>query len=420
MSILRSLLGGEGRATIESPRVPLTAATLGDYASGPPTLAGVNVSPELAMHYGPFYRGVAIIAGTCAGLPLVVYKRGTRDRLEVPLLDSPHKDMEPFGLWELTYLQRILWGNAYLQKMRNVNGEIVELLPMRPDKVRPGRASDGSKVYEVTTDSGEVRGYNDHQVLHLPGLGYDGICGLSVVTLARNGIGLGLAAEEAAGRLFVNGSMLGGVVTTEHKLDQAQADALKARWRAKVSGVQAAHDIAVLDDGAKFQPVSINPKDAQWLESRRFSVADQARWLGLPPHMLGDVERSTSWGTGIEQQNIAMVTYTLQPWLQRTEQRVTRQLVRGDTPGSLTRFGGLGLDAYAEYAREGLLRGDTATRYQAYAVGRQWGWLSTNDIRRRENLPPIDGGDDDFLTPLNMVTHGDTPAMTGATDAAAG
>lgn len=382
----------------ENPAVPLTSLTLLDWLGGPKSHAGVAVTETNALGMPAVWRAVNLIASTCASLPLHAYRQDDDTRLPVSggslaakLLSNPHPDMTPFEVWEQVFAHMLLWGNAYLRVLRNPLGKIAELWPLHPSRVKAGRASDdGTKVYEVDGDGDNP--LTDREVLHIPGFGYDGICGVSPIRLARQGIGLALAAEEFGARLFSNGSLAGGVLQTEQRLDQDQADALKTRWKQKVTGLDKAHEIAVLDSGAKFEKLTIPPEDAQFVETRRFQIAEIARIYGVPPHMLMDTEKSTSWGTGIEQQGIGFVVYTLRPWLTRVEQRLTRML----TPQAV----------YARYTVEGLLRGDTKTRFASYAVGRQWGWLSANDVRRLEDMPPIEGGDTYFV-PLNMTDASD-------------
>jgi HK97 family phage portal protein len=209
------------------------------------------------------------------------------------------------------------------------------------------------------------------------------------VGVARQAIGTQMAADDLASRQYSNGNMIGGILTTDKALTQQQADAIKARWREKMQGSRHAHDVAVMDAGMAFTKTTLAPEEAQFLQTRRWQTIEIARVFGIPPHLLGDVERTTSWGTGIEQQNIAFVAYTLRPWLSRIEQRVSFQVV---TPKS----------QFAEFEINGLLRGSAPERAAFYANGIQWGWLTRNEARIKENLVPITGLDEP-LTPLNMV-----------------
>lgn len=284
-----------------------------------------------------------------------------------------------------------LWGNAYLLIQRDALGRVLYLLPIHPGQVRPGRrTSDNAKRYAVSAplpDGSAPRVLGDLDVLHIPGLGYDGIAGISPIRAARQGISLALAAEEFGARLFGNGSLAAGVLQTDQRLTPTQADRLQARWQEKRGGLTHAHDTIVLDKGLKFERLTIPPEDAQFLESRSFQVSEIARMYGVPPHMLMATDKSTSWGSGIEQQTIGFVTYTLRPWLSRIEARLTRLL------GPET--------VYVRFGLEGLLRGDSAQRAAFYNTLFQLGALSTNEIRALEEMSPVEGGDVRYR-PLNM------------------
>lgn len=397
MTILSSFRSAQPRAaSVENPAVPLSSSALLDFLGKSRVTAGVDVNEGSALGMPAVWRAVNLIAGTSASLPLHAYRSDDDVRLAVSsgqaanLLAAPHPDMTPFEFWEQVYAHLLLWGNAYIRTLRNPLGQVAELWPIHPSRVRAGRAMDGTKVYQI--DGNRSDPLTDREIMHIPAFGYDGICGTSPIRAARQGIGLALAAEEFGARLFSNGSLASGILQTEQRLEQAQADALKERWKAKHSGLANAHEVVVLDSGAKFEQLTIPPEDAQFIESRRFQIAEVARIFGVPPHMLMDTERSTSWGTGIEQQGIGFVVYTLRPWLVRVEQRMTRLL----KPAAV----------YAKYSVEGLLRGDTKGRYDGYAVARQWGWLTVNEIRKLEELPPVEGGDE-LLRPLNMGLLGE-------------
>lgn len=404
MTILDALRGGpERRSSLENPLVPLTNATLLDFMVGPKVNAGVTVNEKSSLGMAAVWRAVNLIAGTSASLPLHAYtadddgvqRRVPKNQQGPRLLAKPHPDLTPMELWEIAFSHVGLWGNAYLQKFYNGQRQVAELWPVHPSRVKPGRAEDLTKVYVV--DGNEDRPLFDDDILHVPGFGYDGIVGLSPIACARQGIGMALAAEEYGARLFGSGSLMTGLLTTDKVLSEVQATTLKERWAQKTKGLQNAHDVPVLDSGAKFQQLSIPPEDAQFIESRRFQVTEVARIFGVPPHMLMETDKSTSWGTGIEQQGIGFVVYTLRPWLTRFEQRISRVLQPADT--------------YASYAVEGLLRGDSAQRSAFYKAMWEIGAYSTNDIRRLENQPPVEGGDVRYR-PLNMGELGKTDTTT--------
>lgn len=405
-------LRGVKAASIENPALPLTSQSLADFLVGPSTDAGVSVTEKSALGLPAVYRAIALIAGTCGGLPLHAYedRNEIRERLTSPpaLIAEPHPDLTTFEWAELIYVHLLGWGNAYLRILRDQAGTPRELWPIEPARVSVGRTSTGQKVYGIDTGDLSSRErtpatgllpLTDREVLHIPGLGYDGVAGMSPIRAARQSLGLAMATEKHGARFFGSGTSLTGVLSSDQRLTVDQAEQVKARWRHANSGPDNAHDIAVLGHGTTFTPISINPKDAQFVETQRFGVSQVARIFGVPPHMLFETDKSTSWGTGIEQQAIGFVTYTLRPWLVRVEQRLSRLLAGSQ---------------YVKFSVEGLLRGDTKGRYYSYAVGRNWGWLSVNEIRRLEDLPPVEGGDT-YMQPLNMTKLG-TTLETGAPD----
>jgi HK97 family phage portal protein len=398
------------RASVENPAVPLTSPSLTTLLSGPPAEAGVVVTETTALHMPAVWRAVAVIANVSASLPLHSYKANTKDRVSVRLLDDPHPELTKFELWRLVYVHRLLWGNAYLQKVSNVAGQIVQLWPIRPDRVKvdrekPSEANPGGKVFWIRDDNDVVQRRTTKEILHLPALGYDGVTGCSPIRAAAEGIGLGIAAEKSAARLYGSGNMISGVLQTEQRLTAEQASQLKASWKAKLSGIESAHDIAVLDSGASFHPVTMPYKDSQFLESRQFQITEIARMFGVPLYLLMETQKSTSWGTGLEQQAQGFVTWDLAPtWLTPTEQRVTKEL--------------LPKTQYAKYQLGGLLRGDSAARAVFYRAMRDTGAFSANDIRDLEELPPIEGPEGDmYLQPMSMAPLGSDP--TAADDGAA-
>ena len=397
---MKSLFSVERRVgSFENPSTPLTSTALLNMFGGTPTAANISVSEETAMNFAAVFRSVSLLSGVVAALPLGVHRYSDKSEVVIPALTTPNSNgSTPFEIWETVMTHLLLWGNAYVHKVRNPLGKIVELRPIHPNRVRPeilmptgaGDPTPPTKGFFIRPASGtggEVL-YTTHEIMHIPGLSYDGVQGLSPISCMRQTVAIGQAADRLAAKLFGNGALLSGVLSTDRVLDQEQADIVKSRWREKMAGIEHGHDIAVLDAGTKFTPISMPPEDAQFLQTRRWQVIEIARWFGIPPHLVGDVESSTSWGTGIEQQNIAMITYTVKAWLTRIEQRITWEIVEPSTQ-------------YAEFNLAGLLRGDTKSRYEAYASGIQWGWLTRNEARRLENLEPIDGLDVP-VQPLNM------------------
>lgn len=394
-------------ATIESPAVPLTSGTLIELVGGHRAIAGPVVTVESSMGLSAVWRATNLISGTCAGLPLKVYRDGALTDVREPvhsgwaadLLAKPHPDMTPFELWELCYVALLLWGNAYFLKVKNGLGVVTELWWINPGRIKPGRADDGTKVYVLDGKTGVHELLGDSKILHIPGFGYDGISGKSIIGMARNGFGLALAAEEYGSRFYSNGSLATGILQSDQRIDQPTAKRLKDLWKLGGTGLESAHDIRVMGDGAKFTQLSIPNEDAQFLETREFQITDVARWFGVPPHLLMQTDKQTSWGTGIESQNLGLVTFTLTPYLQRVEQRLTQMI----TPGPL----------YARYALEGLLRGTPKDRADFYTKMFALGALSPNDIRRHEDLPPVPDGDK-YYRPLNYAELGADPVAAPA------
>ncbi|MGW4426371.1 phage portal protein [Streptosporangium sp. NPDC004631] len=403
-----SLFGLFDRRSMEDPAVPLTSSALLEWMGGSRTASGVQVTERSALAMSAVWRCTALIAGVASALPLPTFAAGTKDRLPTPLLANPHPELTALELWRLTYVHRCLWGDAFAQKVRNRAGVIKELWPITPDRVqvdreRPSDGNPSGKWFGVVDDWGAYHRLTPREILHLPALGYDGLRGLSPVRFAAQAIGLGLSAEEYGARLFSSGNMMGGILSTDQKLTSDQADALKERWKAKMSGLHNAHEVAVLDSGAAFTPVTMPAKDSQFLESRQFGVEEIARFFGVPHFLLGLTSKSTSWGTGLEQQATGWVRFDLAPtWLAPTEQRITKEL--------------LPAGAEARYKVEGLLRGDSAARAEMYRVMREVGAFSGDDIRDLEDRPPLpDGQGQGYWRPANMVPIG-SPADDGESD----
>jgi HK97 family phage portal protein len=407
------LFGLFERRSVENPAVPLTSASLTSLLGGTSGEAGVPVTETSALHMPAVWRSVSLIANVSAALPLHTYTVDTKDRVAVPLLRKPHPELTRFELWRLVYVHRLLWGNAYVQKVRNGAGQVVQLWPIRPDRVKvdrepPTEDNPGGKVFWIQDDNGVRQRRTSYEIMHLPALGYDGVTGCSPIRAAAEGIGLGLAAEKAAAKLYGSGNMISGVLQTEQRLNREQAEQLKASWKAKLGGYESAHDIAVLDSGASFQPVTMPYKDSQFLESRQFQVVEIARMFGVPLFLLMETQKSTSWGTGLEQQAQGFVTWDLAPtWLTPTEQRVTKELLSDDEE--------------AKYQLGGLLRGDSSARATFYRAMRDTGVMSANDIRDLEDLPPIVGPEGDMkLQPTYMAPLGSDPLAAKAPPAGGG
>lgn len=402
----------ESRSPLNNPAVPLTDESLLTWLTGPSVDAGIAVTEHTAMGMTAVYRAVSLISCVGAAMPLHTYRPGTREPIDTRLLREPHPDLTPYELWRLAFAHRCLWGNGYLRKIRNRINEVVGLDPILPSRCTPERvpattAAPTGKRFKVVNDWGTAEILGPFDVLHLPGLGYDGIKGYSPIELARQGIGLALAAERHGAKLFGSGNMLSGLLRTDQKLDQSQVEQMRARWRQMMQGPDNAHEVAILGSGAEFQSLQMPNDDAEFLASRRFQITEIARMYGVPAALLMDTDKQTSWGTAIEQQAIGWVKFDLHPvWLAPTEQRITRDLFL-DTAQQPR-------DRYAKYVVEGLLRGDSRARAEFYNTMRNVGAFSANDIRELEDRPPVEGGDS-RLQPLNMAPLGSTPDPDGGT-----
>src|SRR5574340_1298210 len=397
--IFGGILGS--RSSIESPAVPISSTTiLDELGMGGSTTADVSVTEKSSLAMSAVWRAVSLVSGVAASLPFHAYRQVGDARVPTSgmpkdIMEKPHPDLTPMEFWETVYAHILLWGNAYVWVGLDQIGRERWLWPVHPSRVQVGRTSTyGDKVYVIDDGEAVVHGESG-RIIHFPGFGYDGICGLSPIRKARNSIGLGLAAEEFGARLFGSGALASGVLQTEQRLTPEQADSLQRRWAAKHSGLKKAHEVIVLDSGASFNQLTIPPDDAQFLESRSFQIDEMSRWFGVPQFLMFQTTKSTSWGTGLEQQALGWVMYDLRRWLTRVEQRMTAFLRPQPT--------------YARYSLEGLLRGDSQERAQFYRSLWEIGAMSTNEIRALEELPPVDGGDTHYR-PLNMGLLGEADA----------
>ena len=380
---------------------------------GANTHTGRRVTEHDALSAVPVFSCVRILAETIASLPLFVYKHlpdgGKQRDVQHPLYrllhDQPNPLMTAMAFRETLVGHCALWGNGYAEIEQNGHGRPLALWPLRPDRMRvsltmapppddPAGVARRTLRYHYTTDTGEVT-LREDQVLHVPGLGFDGIQGYSVIQMGREAVGMTLATEEFGARFFGNGSSVSGVLTHPGRLSPQAHERLKADWDAMHSGLSSAHRVAVLEEGVTWQQTGIPPEDAQFLQTRNFQIEEIARLFRIPEWMLGAGAGQRVMRGTMEQESIGFVTYTLLPWLERIEQVLQRDLLAEQEKSTW----------FIEHLVDGLMRGDLLSRYQAYAVGRQNGWLKVNDIRFLENMNPVppNQGGDVLLAPLNMV-----------------
>ncbi len=294
------------------------------------------LDPDAALAITAVYRAVGIIASSIGMLPPVVYevdRQGARvvvrDERERVIWNKPNPEVSRAVFWETMVAHAVLTGNAFMYVVPfEGTRQAAQLWPVEPRRVKVGRAQDGHKVYQVDHDKVQRDWVDGGAIVHVTGLSTDGIVGLSPIRLAAQALGLALAGEEYAGRFFGQGSHVDGYLTSDQKLTATQAEELSAAWEEHHKGLSNAHRPAVLGLGTAWKQLPINPEDAQMIETRKFQVAEIARMFGVPPHLLGDVERSTSWGSGIEEQSRGFLTFTLQPWLTRFEQTISDELLK--------------------------------------------------------------------------------------------
>lgn len=355
------------------------------------TSSGENVNERTAMQVTAVYSCVRILSEAIAALPLHTYKYkdggGKEKAIDHPLYyllhDEPNPEMTSFVFRETLMSHLLLWGNAYAQILRNGKGEIIALYPLMPNRMAVDRVANGEIYYRYSTNESDNVSLKKlsqvylrkEDVFHIPGLGFDGLVGYSPIAMAKNAIGMALATEEYGAKFFANGASPSGVL--EHPSTIKDPDKLRESWNSLFKGSSNSHKIAVLEEGLKYQPIGISPNEAQFLETRKFQIDEIARIFRVPPHMVGDLEKSSF--SNIEQQSLEFVKYTLDPWVTRWEQSIQRSLLLKSEKK----------DYFAKFNVDGLLRGDYQSRMNGYATGIQNGFLSPNDIRSLENMDLI-------------------------------
>ena len=387
---------------------PVTDSTSGSaymFYQGMST-SGKRVNARTSMQMTAVYSCVRVLAEGVASLPLHVYQSAedgsTKKAVDSPLYfllhNEPNPEMTSFVFRETLMTHLLLWGNAYAQIIHNGRGEAVALYPLMPDRMTVDRDDNGRLFYEYMTSyddaktmpNGIVR-LSPRDVLHIPGLGFDGLVGYSPIAMAKNAVGMAIACEEFGARFFEKGAAPVGVL--EHPGTLEKPEKLRENWQSVYGGSGNAGKVAVLEEGMKSSPISIPPDQAQFIETRKFQLDEIARIYRVPPHMIGDLEKSSF--SNIEQQSLEFVKYTLDPWISRWEQALERALL---LPSERH-------DHFIKFNVDGLMRGDYVSRMNGYAIARQNGWMSANDIRELENLDriPAEDGGDLYLVNGNML-----------------
>ena len=401
----------------DKPQNRTTGSSYAFFMGGTPS--GKMVTERSAMQMTAVYSCVRILAEAVAGLPLHLYKYtddgGKEKALDHPLYrllhDEPNPEMSSFVFRETLMTHLLLWGNAYAQIIRNGKGEVIALYPLMPNKMSVDRDENGRLYYTYYRGPDEAIKNKEFavtlqpsDVLHIPGLGFDGLVGYSPIAMAKNAIGMAIACEEYGAKFFANGAAPGGVL--EHPGTIKDPQRVRDSWQSTFGGSGNANKIAVLEEGMKYTPIAISPEQAQFLKTRKFQINEIARIFRVPPHMVGDLEKSSF--SNIEQQSLEFVKYTLDPWVIRWEQSIMRSLLSDSEKK----------EYFVKFNLEGLLRGDYVSRMNGYAVGRQNGWMSANDIRELENLDriPAEEGGDLYLINGNMLPLKNAGAFSYSTN----
>ena len=370
------------------------------------TTSGKNVNEMTALQTTAVYACVRILAEAVASLPIHVYRhtdegkeQDVNHQLYYLLHDEPNPDMTSFVFRETLMSHLLIWGNAYAQIIRDGRGQVLALYPLLPDRVSVKRDDKGELYYVYQRSEEDNPNFKDKgniilkksEVLHVPGLGFDGLIGYSPIAMAKNAVGMILATEEYGASFFANGANPGGVL--EHPGILKDPSKVRESWNQVYQGTNNSHKVAVLEEGMSYKTIGIPPNEAQFLETRKFQINEIARLYRIPPHLVGDLEKSSF--SNIEQQSLEFVKYTLDPWVVRFEQAFQKALLLPDEKKTY----------FIKFNVDGLLRGDYQSRMNGYAIGRQNGWLSTNDIRRLEDMNPLskEEGGDLYLVNGNMT-----------------
>lgn len=370
------------------------------------TQAGVSVDHDNALTYAAVWACVRIISETIAMLPCHVYERkrdSASDEPEQNILRfdhpvdwlismQPNPEIDAGVFWETIIAHCLTWGNGYAEIERDNAGRIVNLWQITPDRVKPDRVNrTGRIIYDVQNSGGGNTILEQRDMLHIHGIGYDGLQGYSVVAMAAQSIGLGMAADQFGSSFFGNGTEPAGILTHPGTLKQDAYDRIKKSWTESHQGPANARKPAILEEGMKWERLSVPPEDAQFLQTRQHQVNEICRWYRVPPHKVADLLRSTN--NNIEHQSIEFVTDTIQPWATRIERAINTQILGSQQRGRM----------YAKISLQALLRGDTAARGEFYTKLFQMGALSPNEIRALEEMNPVEGGNKRFVQ-LNLTT----------------
>lgn len=352
---------------------------------GGAALAGMTVSENSALGLSAVYRAVSLIAGTIASLPMRTIetnKDGHTERAS-SFLDTPGGPVgfgpTAFEWKEQVLVHLLLHGNAYCVHLYGGAGQIVGLQPIHPLAVSVDMQDDGSKLFTVSLTDGTKRVFTAAQLTHIPAMSTDGVQGLSPIAVARNVFGTAMAGENAAANMFKNGAMVGGLVSADDDLSADEALVIRNDLRQKIQGVNNVGDVVLINRKLKFDRWSMSAEDSQFLQQRAFSVEEIARWYGVPNHLLGQAERSTTWGSGLTEINRGLARFTLEPWTTRIQERLSRLLTGGKK---------------CEFDYSAFVQPDPETEISLLIQQVDAGLLTVNEARKIRNLPPLPGGDE--------------------------
>lgn len=357
-----------------------------------------TITPEISLTVSAVLAAFTILSEDLSSMPLILYQRNGRNKFRAYdnmyyrlMHDQPNPEHTSMIFREFIVGHMLGWGNFFGQPIFDKKGDVAEIWPLRPDRMTVKRF-EGERVYLYRTAEGKERVFLAEEILHIPAFGFDGLIGYSRIALARHAIGLSMSAEKFGSKFFSNGATPGFMYKHPGELSDTAYEHLKESLEEK-TGVEQSHKPIILEEGMSIEKLGINPDDAQFLETRKFQVTEIARIFRVPPHMIGDVEKSTSWGSGIDSQEQGYVNHTLRPWATRIEQQLNVSLLLKQDQGT----------HYYEHLMDALLRGDIAVRYQAYVNAINTGFMSRNEAREKENMNPRKGLDV-MLQPLNMTT----------------
>ncbi len=360
------------------------------------TESGVTVTPWSAMNVATAFRCVSILCTAVKTLPIDLRIRDGAKRVDASnhplwnvLRKRPNSWMTPAEFKNLMQAMVLLRGNGYALIVRSM-GEVKALIPLI-GQMQVVQNADLSLTYKYTRLDGTQTEFAQSDMFHLRGMSLDGICGVSVISFAREALGISLQSEKHAAKQFKNGTSIAGVLEHPKELGDEEVERLREELE-KFRGAENAHKNLVLENGMKYNKIEFSNVDLQYIQNREITQSEIAMFFGVPPHMLGMQTKQTSFGAGIEQQSIGFVAYTLQDWLTMWQETIERDLFAPDEDPRL----------YCRIDPNGLLRADFKTRMLGYAAGRQWGWWSVNDVRAKEDENPVEGGDT-YLQPVNMV-----------------